>query len=269
VAFLAMDLDRLGRPDLADGFLAAYREFADDAWPGSLAHHHIAYRAQVRSKVAAIRSRQGVDAAGAEARALLGLARRHLETGAVRLVLVGGLPGTGKSTLATGVADALGAMVLRSDEVRKELAGLPVDRPAPAPYGEGLYDPQRTVATYTEMLDRAGTALALGESVVLDASWTSERWRTEARRLAHDRCADVIEIRCSVAPDLAARRIRQRILRGGDPSDATPDIARKLAVTEDPWPGAIALDTSAGPADALAKALAMIDPPPAPQSHRG
>jgi hypothetical protein len=79
----------------------------------------------------------------------------------------------------------------------------------------------------------------------------------------------VIEIRCSVAPDLAARRIRRRILRGGDPSDATPDVAGKLALTEDSWPGAIALDTSSGPADALAKALAMICPPSPPQRDHG
>jgi predicted kinase len=110
------------------------------------------------------------------------------------------------------------------------------------------------------MLARAGTALALGESVVLDASWVGEPRRAEARALAADRWADTIEIRCAVPPELAARRIRRRMARGGDPSDATPDIAAKLAAAEDPWPGAVALDTSAGPADALAKALAAIGP---------
>jgi uncharacterized protein len=260
VAFLAMDLERLGRPDLGECFLGAYREFADDAWPVSLGHHHVAYRAQVRAKVRAIRARQGDAVAAAEARDLLALARRHLETGAVRLVLVGGLPGTGKSTLATGLGEALGATVLRSDELRKELAGLPADRPAAAPYGEGLYRPESTGVTYAEMLARAGTALALGESVVLDASWVGERRRAEARALAAEGCADTIEIRCAVPPELAARRIRRRMARGGDPSDATPDIAAKLAAAEDPWPGAVALDTSTGPADALAKALAAIGP---------
>ncbi|HKE72481.1 MAG TPA: AAA family ATPase, partial [Acidimicrobiales bacterium] len=260
VAFLAMDLERLGRPDLGDRFLAAYRRFADDAWPASLGHHHVAYRAQVRAKVRAIRARQGDGAAAVEARDLLALARRHLETGAVRLVLVGGLPGTGKSTLATGLGEALGATVLRSDELRKELAGLPADRPAPAPFGEGLYRPEQTGATYAEMLARAGTALALGESVVLDASWVDERRRAEARALAADRCADTIEVRCAVASELAAERIRRRTARGGDASDATPEIAVALAAAEDPWPGAVALDTGAGPADALAKALAAIGP---------
>ena len=59
VAFLAMDLEHLGRPDLAQRFLDAYREATADVWPSSLEHHHVAYRAQVRAKVAAIRAAQG------------------------------------------------------------------------------------------------------------------------------------------------------------------------------------------------------------------
>lgn len=166
VAFLAMDLERIGRPDLTERFLAAYREHADDSWPASLAHHHVAYRAQVRAKVTAIRATQGDRSAGPEAVRLLDLAHRHLNAGAVRLVVVGGLPGTGKSTLAAGLGDACGATVLRSDEIRKELTGLAPHEPAPAAFGEGLYRPELTAATYTEMLRRAEITLGLGETVV-------------------------------------------------------------------------------------------------------
>src|SRR5690606_1293305 len=112
---------------------------------------------------------------------LLDLAHAHLERGRVRLVLVGGLPGTGKSTLAAGLGRGLGATVLRTDEVRKELAGLPADRPAGAEVGQGIYGPNSTEATYRELLRRAEVALGLGESVVLDASWTDARWRALAR----------------------------------------------------------------------------------------
>jgi aminoglycoside phosphotransferase family enzyme/predicted kinase len=260
VAFLAMDLERLRRPDLAERFLAAYREFADDAWPASLAHHHVAYRAQVRAKVGAIRARQGVAPAADEARAMLELARRHLEVGAVRMVLVGGLPGTGKSTLAGGLGEVLGATVLRSDEVRKELASLPSLQPAPARFGEGLYRPEATVATYDEVLKRAGVALGLGVSVVLDASWTAESWRARAREIAATQHADLVELRCCTDPALAARRIVRRLAAGGDPSDATPEIAARRAVAEDPWPAAAVVDTGAGPAEALTKALALFGP---------
>jgi len=260
VAFLAMDLERLGRSDLAARFLADYREDSDDTWPPSLAHHHVAYRAQVRAKVGAIRAEQGIEAAAAEARAMLGLARRHLDAGTVRLVLVGGLPGTGKTTLATGLGDALDAVVARSDELRKEQAGLPLDQPAPAAFGEGLYTPEATSATYAEMLRRARIALGMGESVVLDASWTTACWRAQARAVAAATHADLLELQCRAPSVLAARRIRHRLATGHDASDATPDIADRLAATQDPWPEAVEVDTSAGPAEALVKALAVIGP---------
>jgi aminoglycoside phosphotransferase family enzyme/predicted kinase len=254
VAFLAMDLERLGRPDLGEQFLAAYREHADDAWPASLAHHHVAYRAQVRAKVAAIRACQGDEPAAAEARRLLGLSRRHLEVGAVRLVLVGGLPGTGKSTLADGLADTLGATVIRSDVVRKELAGLRPDQPAPARSGVGLYTQDASEATYREMLRRTEVALGLGEVVVLDASWGSERRRAEAREVANRTASDLVELLCRAPADTAARRMRRRHRRGGDPSDATPEIAR----VEDAWPTAAVIDTGSGPAEALVEAVSTV-----------
>lgn len=196
VAFLAMDLERLDRPDLGDLFLAAYRELAADTWPSSLAHHHVAYRADVRAKVACIRHAQGDLDAGDEARRLLEMTRRHLEAARIRLVVVGGLPATGKSTVAAGVADAIGAVVLRSDEVRKELAGLAAGSHAVAAVGEGIYRPEATGATYRELLDRAGKLLGLGESVVLDATWHDSDWRQAAAALAEEAVADLTELRC-------------------------------------------------------------------------
>ena len=82
------------------------------------------------------------------------------------------LPGTGKSTVARGIAESRGAVVLRSDVVRKELAGLDPYEYAPAPLGEGLYTPAATTRTYEELLHRARVALELGEPVVLDVSWS-------------------------------------------------------------------------------------------------
>jgi aminoglycoside phosphotransferase family enzyme len=137
VAFLAMDLERLGAAAAAGRFLGYYREFAGENYPASLAHHYVAYRAQVRAKVACLRHDQGDPAAAVRAAEVLDLSLRHLEQGRVALVLVGGLPGTGKSALATAVADARGWSVLRSDEVRKDLAGIPHHRPARAAYKKG------------------------------------------------------------------------------------------------------------------------------------
>ena len=260
VAFLAMDLERLGRPDLAEQFLAAYRAASGDTWPASLAHHHIAYRAQVRAKVSAIRADQGVPDSAEKAQALLRLALAHLQAGRVRLVLVGGLPGTGKSTLARGIGQVTGAVVLRSDVVRKELSGLAPDQPAGARYQAGIYAPDTTAAVYGELVRRAEHALRRGEIVVLDASWTDDAVRADARRVADETASDVIELRCVVPAEVAAARMGARAAAGGDASDADRAIAAAMTATADPWPTSTALDTIADPDDVLQAALAQIGP---------
>jgi len=258
VAFLAMDLEDLGRPDLAARFLDAYREHAADTWPPSLAHHHVAYRAQVRAKVNAIRAGQGDDAAAEHAHRLLRLAERHLEAGRVRLVLVGGPPGTGKSTLAEAIGQRLPATVLRSDVLRKELAGLPSTAHVPAPFGEGLYDEERTGRTYAAILHRAEVALAHGETVVLDASWTDAALRAEARGVAARTYADVVELCCDLPEAAAEARLRRR--SAVDPSDATPEVARELRHAADAWPEARKIDTSGTVEESVAAALAVVAP---------
>jgi len=258
VAFLAMDLERLGRADLAERFLAAYRGASGDEWPASLAHHHIAYRAQVRAKVTAIRAEQG-DAGSVEpARALLRLSLDHLWSGRVRLILVGGAPGTGKSTLAAGLAETLGATVVRSDVVRKERAGIRPDESAADGFGQGLYDAESKAAVYREVVDRAAEAAGLGETVVLDAAWTSEVHREWARQVGVDTSTEVVEVRCVLDPDVAAVRMAERARRGGDPSDADAGVARALSAETDAWPEAIEVDTAAAPDDVVRTALGLI-----------
>jgi aminoglycoside phosphotransferase family enzyme len=143
-AFLAMDLEHLGRLGLAQTFLDRYAEFAADLAPSTLRHHYVAYRAVVRAKVALLRHDQGEPHAAADARAHLELALRHLQDGAVRLAIVGGLPGTGKTTMGGALADRFGALLLSSDRVRKELAGIDPQTRVPIGFGEGLYDAPHT-----------------------------------------------------------------------------------------------------------------------------
>jgi uncharacterized protein len=257
-AFLAMDLERLGRADLSARFLAHYQELTGDNWPASPAHHHIAYRAHVRAKVACVRAAQGDSQAAGQAALLLALSHEHLERARVRLVLVGGLPGTGKSTVAAGLGRALDAVVIRSDEVRKELLGLAPTDAAPAPYGRGAYTSESTEATYEAMLERAGSLLAVGESVVLDATWLDPVWRQRAQELARTAVADSAEIRCTVPMEVAAARMRVRTASGGDPSDATPEIAEVMAAADRGWPGDIELDTSGRVEDVIRAAVELL-----------
>ena len=253
VAFLAMDLERLGRADLGAVFLDAYAEFSGDPAPTSLRHHYIGYRALVRAKVACLRHDQtGADADAEAAVRYARLSRAHLRDGAVRLALVGGLPGTGKSTIAGALADRCGAVLLSSDRVRKELAGLDPAGCAAAGFREGLYSPGHTEALYGQLLHRAEALLARGESVVLDASWTSGRHREAAAALAARTRSDLVPLECRAPTEVAGQRIHTR---GATASDATADIARAMAAAADPWPDATVVDTTAAPERSVTDAV--------------
>ncbi|HEY3682778.1 MAG TPA: AAA family ATPase [Streptosporangiaceae bacterium] len=256
-AFLAMDLERLGAAALADDFLVWYAEFAGDPAPPALRHHYVAYRAFVRAKVACLRYAQGAGAAAPLARHLAELAERHLQAGTVRLILVGGLPGTGKSTLSGALADRLGLVLLSSDAVRKELAGHAPAEPLAAGYRQGVYAPEWSDRTYTELMRRAAALLAMGESVVVDASWLSAAHRAAAARTADDAAADLVQLRCATDPAISAHRIRDRAA-APHASDADPEVARAMAADADPWPEAEPVDTRRRLSDAVAACLPVV-----------
>ncbi|MGA8211158.1 MAG: AAA family ATPase, partial [Nocardioidaceae bacterium] len=237
VCFLAMDLERLGAPELGAAFVDWYVEFSGDDPPPALVHHYVAYRAFVRAKVACLRQAQGVESLE-DIEAHLALARGHLVAGAVTLVLVGGPPGSGKTTVASGVADRLGLVVLGSDRVRKELAGLDPAASAAAEYGEGIYSYGHTARTYAELLRRADALLARGESVVVDATWTSSTWRERARTVAAGSHSDLVEIRCVVPPTQADARVTARRAGRQHVSDADAGVATALREAVVAWPEA-------------------------------
>ncbi|WP_075016811.1 bifunctional aminoglycoside phosphotransferase/ATP-binding protein [Actinacidiphila rubida] len=256
-AFLAMDLEQLDAYAAAAWFLARYTEYSGDPAPPSLWHHYVAYRAFVRAKVSLIQAAQGASGAQAAAGRLLRSALGHLRTSAVSLVVVGGLPGSGKSTLSGALADRLGVTLLSSDRLRKELAHLPVEESAAAAYGEGLYTPERTAGTYAALLDRAAALAASGESVVLDATWTDGRQREAAVRAA-ERCgADLVALHCHAPEAVAAERLRTR--KPGA-SDAGPEVAAAMAAVDTPWPEAVDVDTGGPLESAVQQALAVVRP---------
>jgi hypothetical protein len=256
-AFLAMDVERLGRPDLAARFIGWYREYSGDTFPPSLADHYVAYRAHVRAKVACIRALQGDENARTHARLHHDLALAHLEQARVRMVLVGGIPGTGKSTIARAVADARDLELIRSDVVRKELAGLDHATHVRTGFNEGMYAEPMTRHTYHEMLSRARASLERGFGVVLDATWNDERLRAQARSIADATATEFVEVVCDAAEPVRARRLAER--DPSDPSDATPEIAEMIAARTDPWPSAVTIDTSGSKDAAIRESLEVLD----------
>lgn len=270
LAFLVMDLERLGAAALTEDLIGAYEQEADTTIPRSLLHFYVGYRAQVRAKVACLRAAQLApdDPEGREVRAraanLLGLCVQALGDALPRLVLVGGLPGTGKTTVATGIARTLGIEAVRSDVVRKELAGLDPSRPAVAPFRQGIYDPALTARVYSELLDRAQGELAQGRSVVLDASFTHGSERARARALATEMHGAIVELRCTLDGAAAARRMEVRRTRSADASDADGAIAEAMAEIADPWPEATVLPTRNGAHVVLARALREVIHQPIP-----
>lgn len=240
IAFLAMDLERLGAPDLADLLVSSYSGASGDPAPRAVVEHYLAYRAFVRAKVAVLRAAQGDPDALRRAGRDAALTVDHLRRGEVRLVLVGGLPGTGKTTVATAVAERLGATVLSTDRIRVEMFGPSTPGPAAPGYGVGRYRPEQVDRVYSEMLRRAAESLGMGRTVVLDASWTTAAHRTEAVALARTAISRAIAVECVLPTDVAASRLRAR---HGSLSEADPGVAEKMAASHNPWPEAFKIET--------------------------
>jgi aminoglycoside phosphotransferase family enzyme/predicted kinase len=240
-AFLAMDLEFLGRKELGDYFLGRYALHSAHTAPSSLRDFYIAYRAVVRAKVDCVRLSQGKSESAEHAARHLEIATQHLQNGSVRLALVGGNPGTGKSTLAHALADKVGARVISTDGVRRELRDSGAITGKAGVLDEGLYTPDNVAMVYQVALRRASESLGNGQSVMLDGTWRDPQMRAHAHRLAAQTHSAMVELICSATVDTAAGRIQTR--RPGN-SEVTPQIAAALAAQDAGWDTAHRIATS-------------------------
>lgn len=268
MAFLTMDLTFQGRRDLAQAFAEAYFRSAGDGPGRDLLPLYVAYRAVVRGKVEgfALTEKEIPEAERARAltqsRAHWLLALAELERPERRpcLVLVAGLPGAGKSTLAQSLAEKTGFQVIRSDVVRKELAGQAAEKQEVSPLGEGLYTAAWTERTYAECLRRAEQLLFEGQRVLVDANFRQEQHRRLFLEAAVRWGVPVRLLVCQADPETIRNRLAQR--REG-PSDADWSIYQQLAGQwEEPSPvsrrALRVISTNGTREEALAKALQAL-----------
>ncbi len=221
IAFLFMDLAVRGRTDLAYGFIDAYMDASGDYEALALLNLYAVYRAVVRAKVAALRLDQTGDAlAQKQLGAQLSWARARTARPVGRLIITCGLSGSGKSYWARQLAPELGALRLRSDVLRKRLAGLAPQARSGSGLDDGIYSRELGECTYDALAEHALRLLGDGETVLVDAT-NLERAQ---RQRFYDIAADA-EARCQVlyftAPETVLRtRIAARAADGSDASEA-------------------------------------------------
>lgn len=236
IAFLLMDLEARARPDLANCALNTYLEATGD-WEGvTLLPLYLSYRAYVRAKVGALTADDpGVtpearETAMALARGYFHQAWQYTQAGQTRLFILHGVSGSGKSTVAREVSLHTRAIHLRSDAVRKHLAGVPLGSNQSAPPGSGIYSDGMTRQTYDRMLKLAGVALAAGFSVVLDARYPRRAQRQAALALADALGVPATILECVAPREVLEKRLRER---SQDISDADADLLdHQMAETE-------------------------------------
>lgn len=225
VAFLVMDLVFRGRRDLGRAFAADYFRASGDEEGQALLPFYTAYRAVVRAKVEGITARES-EVPTTEREASRRLAQGHwllalgeLEVPRRRpaLVLIGGLPGTGKSTLAREVGES-GFQVLRSDVIRKDV--VPNDLPR-STIDDGAYSPEWTARVYAECVRRTEEWLLGGERVVVDANFRDDASRSPFRELAGRLALPLLFVVCEASPEIIGQRLASR---RGDASDAGWDV---------------------------------------------
>lgn len=243
LAFMAMDLHGHGLPKLAHRLVSGYLEAGGDYGGVELLDYYLVHRALVRAKVGMLRAQQSAAASGGATAGGPSTVGRYIDlalafsrrgdTRAV-LMLTHGFSGSGKSSLTLDLLGAIGAIRIRADVERKRLAGLqPLDH-AGVPASPGLYALEMTAATYARLLALAAPVLRSGRHAILDATFLQRARRDAARQFAALQAVRCIVLDFEVEIEVLRQRLRERTLRGADPSDADGNVLAAQLLAAEP-----------------------------------
>ncbi len=245
ISFLVMDLEKQGRPELAQRFLNTYLEQNGDYDGLELLAFYKAYRALVRAKVTAIRLSQD-DVAEEERHDLeldlhdyIDLAESYTRVGQPAMVITHGASGSGKSFSARLLAMWLPAVQVRSDVERKRISGLEPKADSGSEPWNGVYSEEFTRRTYQRLLDLAEDLVAYGFITIVDATFLKREQRQLFADMAGRMLVPFLILDMRFAEEELHERVRSRIEHGHSVSEADENIldtqlqiAEPLAVEE-------------------------------------
>ena len=250
VAFLCMDLQARGRPDLGWHFLNGWLEHSGDYAGLELLRWYLVYRALVRAMVAGFGLLQSAqDEAGLhELQRYLALAELLCQPRPRGLWLAQGVSGAGKSFSTTPLVAARGMVRLRADVERKRLFGLAPSANS-AGLAENMYSAEATARTYAELLARSAKLLEAGFAVLVDATFLAHSQRAPFMALAAEKAVPFAILAFDAPVPVLEQRVTQRLAQGGDASEATLEVlaaqlARREPLTEDELALTVQLDTT-------------------------
>ncbi len=216
IAFLAMDLDYHGRPDLSQHFVKSYEKFSGDRETGQLINFYKCYRAYVRGKVENFKlddphiPKEEKEEALSKATKCFDLAYSYIKGKKPTLFITTGLIGSGKTALAQTLSRRMALAVISSDDVRKGLANIPSSEHRFEEFDSGIYAPAFSRKTYDEMLHQAKQILKAGQSVIIDASFRKATERNKAMKLAQEMGNDFKAIECVCDEETIKKRLSHR-----------------------------------------------------------
>ncbi|MGB5712404.1 MAG: AAA family ATPase [Waterburya sp.] len=223
VAFTVMDLEARKKPEFANAFLNSYLEYTGD-WTGLFVLPlYLSRQAYVRAKVNSFllddsqMSATDKQQAKKVARDYYRQAYEYTQSKSGSLILMSGLSGSGKSTVARIIARNQNAIQIRSDAVRKHLAGIPLDQSGT----DSIYCEEMTQKTYDRLLELGIMLATEGYTVILDAKYDRVSLRQPVIAQAQTNKIPLEIFYCTAPMSVLCDRLKQR---QNDVSDATADL---------------------------------------------